>query len=194
MGEMRFIADLHFGHANILAYDNREFKDIQTHDSTLIRLWNERVHKDDVVWILGDISWLNEKETEQILRQLNGELRLCIGNHDHKLLKKASIRSCFTEIVDYKEIKLDARYGLVLCHYPIPCFNNHYTGWTHLYGHVHNGYEWSMMEQCRYQSESLYQKPCDMINVGCMMPYMEYYPLTLEEIKERYAKYKSREE
>ena len=29
---------------------------------------------------------------------------------------------------------------------------------------------------------SLYDKPCQMFNVGCMLPYMDYTPRTLDEI------------
>ena len=189
MGQMKFIADLHFGHKNILAYDNRRFPDIETHDREIVRLWNEHTSPEDEVWILGDISWLNPSKTAEIFNSLNGRLRLIVGNHDHGLIKKAAVRECFEELADYKELRLSAEQTLVLCHYPIPCFNNHYLGWTHLYGHVHASFEWSMTENARYQMEQLYMKPCDMINVGCMLPYMEYYPLTLDEIKFRYSNY-----
>lgn len=188
MGQMRFISDLHFGHNNALAFDARPFKDIQTHDEEIIKAWNRHVDIDDDVWILGDFSWHNATRTLEILKQLNGTLHLCVGNHDQKLLRNQQIRAMFAEIVDYKEIQLSNNYGLVLCHYPIPCFNHHYYGWTHLYGHVHNSFEWNMMERCRYESEQLYDKPCDMINVGCMMRYINYIPRTLEEIKEAIKK------
>lgn len=31
-----YISDLHFGHKNCLAYDNRKFKDIETHDQFVV--------------------------------------------------------------------------------------------------------------------------------------------------------------
>ena len=51
-----FIADLHFGHENCLAYDNRPFLDVDSHDNYIINKWNEQVGIDDEVYILGDIS------------------------------------------------------------------------------------------------------------------------------------------
>lgn len=39
-----------------------------------------------------------------------------------------------------------------------------------------------MMEHIKFQMEELYDKPCNMYNVGAMMPYMNYTPRTLEEI------------
>ena len=74
MGQMRFIADLHFGHNNSLAFDARPFKDIQTHDEEIVKAWNRFVDTDDDVWILGDFSWHNATRTLEILRQLNGTL------------------------------------------------------------------------------------------------------------------------
>ena len=71
---------------------------------------------------------------------------------------------------------------MVLCHYPIPCFKNHFYGWFHLYGHVHTGFEANIMESARTQIQDLYDRPCRMYNVGAMMPYIGYTPRTLEEI------------
>ena len=51
MGNTLFISDLHFGHENILSFDNRPFKDIQTHDEYIMNAWNDKVGIDDDVWI-----------------------------------------------------------------------------------------------------------------------------------------------
>lgn len=181
---IRFISDLHFGHQNCLAYDNREFPSIEAHDEALIEAWNSVVEIDDDVWILGDFSWYPATKTIEIFKRLNGVKHLCIGNHDKKLLKNLDVRKLFIEIVDYKEIQLTDRLGVVLSHYPIPCFNHHYYGWYHLYGHVHTSFEWNMMKQVKYEMEALYDKPCKMFNVGCMVPGMDYKPRTIEEIIE----------
>ena len=179
-----YIADLHFGHKNILAYDNREFKSVEEHDEHLIKCWNSVVGNEDDVWILGDISWYNATKTIEIFNQLNGVKHLVVGNHDKKLLRNQDVRKLFVEIVDYKEIVFDDGTGIVLSHYPIPCYNNHFRGWYHLYGHVHNSFEWQMMKQVQYQMRELYLKPSHMYNVGCMIDYMVYTPRTLKEIIE----------
>lgn len=178
-----FIADLHFGHKNCLAYDNREFPSIEAHDEALIERWNNTVGIGDDVWILGDISWYSSMKTIEIFKRLNGTKHLCVGNHDKRLLKNRDVQSLFSEIVDYKELQLDDETGIVLSHYPIPCYNNHYYGWYHLYGHVHVSFEWNMMKQVQYEMKNLYGKDSRMYNVGCMVPGMDYTPRTLEEIK-----------
>lgn len=190
MGRVFYISDLHFGHKSILTFDNRPFKTIEDHDEELLRRWNNKVGIDDDVWILGDISWYNATKTIEIFKRLNGTKHLCIGNHDKKLLGNKDIRDLFAEIVDYKEIQFDNGEGIVLSHYPIPCYNNHFYGWCHLYGHVHISFEWNMMERVQYEMSELYSKKCNMYNVGCMLPYMNYEPKTLDEIMRDYKKYK----
>lgn len=178
MSKQFYIADLHFGHKNILAYDNRQFLTVDEMDKALIRNWNSVVTQNDIVYILGDISWHNYKETISIMNQLNGTKILIKGNHD-KLNQE--LKCCFDYICDYKEIKDNGR-DVVLCHYPIPCFNKHFYGAFHLYGHVHNSFEANMIEHFKKEMIDLYDKKCNMFNVGCMMPYMSYTPRTLDEI------------
>lgn len=103
------------------------------------------------------------------------------GNHDRcndgRFLKK------FVKVTEYLEIDDDGR-KVVLCHYPIPCFKNHFYGWYHLYGHVHSSFEWNMTEHDKYLMQELYGKQCLMFNVGAMMPWMNYTPRTLDQILE----------
>ena len=49
MGKTFFISDLHFGHKNALAYDNRPFTSIEQHDKVLVDNWNSVVNIDDDV-------------------------------------------------------------------------------------------------------------------------------------------------
>ena len=179
-----FIADTHFGHENALAFDNRPFKTIEEHDRALTDNWNNAVGPEDEVFVLGDISWHNATKTNEILGALNGKKHLIVGNHDKRLLKNREFQSLFMEIADYKELTFPQGKGIVLSHYPIPCFNRHYYGWCHLYGHVHISFEWNMMERVKYEMEALYDKPCQMFNCGAMIDYMGYTPRTLEEILE----------
>ena len=176
-----YISDLHIGHKNVLKFDNRPFQTIEEHDSAIVRNWCNKVTGKDTVYLLGDISWQGAEETKKIIQQLPGKKVWILGNHDHKIKNNQELRKEFEEITDYKEIKLpDGKY-LILCHYPILCFKNHMRGSYHFYGHVHNSWEWEMMEEMKKEMEDK-NILCNMYNVGCMMEYMNYTPRTFEEI------------
>lgn len=170
-----FTSDLHFGHTNIIRFDNRPFTTVEEMDLELIRRWNKKVKSDDVVYLLGDVSWYKEDRTCEILNQLNGIKHLVKGNHD-KI--GSNFKRCFYSINNYLEIKIDG-VDVVLCHYPITFFNKHHYGSIMLYGHVHNSHEWNFVENIKRQLEELDIK-CNMWNVGCML--WNYEPVTLEEI------------
>ena len=179
----RYISDLHFGHKNILAYDNRPFQSIEEHDEFLIKKWNETVADDDIVYILGDISWHNVTKTVEILRSLKGKKVLVSGNHDGELIGKQIFADEFSRIAPYMEIKDRGRF-VVLCHYPILTFNNQFNANAHhLYGHTHTSFDDNIINHAKSTMASLYLKPeHQMYNVGAMKPYINYRPKTLDEI------------
>lgn len=172
-----YISDLHFGHKNAIAFDNRPFFTVEEMNQKLIENWNRAVSKNDHVYVLGDMFWDNSIINDT-MKQLNGNKYLIKGNHDRI---NSEMKKQFVWIKDYDEIT-DGENHVVLCHYPIPCYKNHFYGWHHLYGHVHNSFENNMIDNFKYQMTSLYLKKCSMFNVGCMMPCMNYTPRTLDEI------------
>ena len=131
-------SDLHFGHGNVIKYDNRPFQDVEEMDRALIALWNNTVLQKDTVYILGDFSWYEGEKTNKILKQLHGKKILIVGNHDKKFLDDPEFnRNLFAGIYDYFELKENhVRY--VMFHYPIADFNGKLRGAIHLYGHIHN--------------------------------------------------------
>ena len=179
MGKVFFTADMHFGHENVIKFDKRPFETVEKMDAELIRRWNAKVGKGDLVYVLGDMFWCNAETAIPILDKLNGQKFLIQGNHDR--CNDNRFKKKFVKVTEYLEVE-DGDKRVVLCHYPIPCFKNHFYGWYHLYGHVHNSFEARMMEHDKFLMQELYGKQCEMFNVGCMMPYMNYTPRTLDEI------------
>ena len=49
MSKNFYISDLHFGHANILHFDNRPWLNIDDMEKALINNWNNVVTNDDTV-------------------------------------------------------------------------------------------------------------------------------------------------
>ena len=173
-----YISDTHFGHANIIRYDNRPFESPQKMDEVMIDRWNETVSNDDTVYILGDFSWYQESKTVEILEILTGRKILIKGNHDRvspKILRQ------FVKVCDYLEL-MDNNTRVILSHYPMPFWNGQFRDSVHLYGHVHNSHQWNVCENLRTELKQLQDIPMRMYNVGCMMEWMDYTPRTLKEI------------
>lgn len=191
-----YISDLHFFHSNLNdRMDKRGFASGEAMNEHMIRQWNDRVHKNDEVVILGDLSVGKVEETNEIIQRLKGKLYLITGNHDRFLQKKEFDASRFVWIKPYGEIH-DNNRRVILSHYPVFCYNGQYlrdkkgNPRTYmLYGHVHNTYDEFLINQFIQRTRSSVRKvrgreepvaiPCNMINCFCM--FSDYVPLTLDE-------------
>lgn len=129
---------------------------------------------------------------------MNGKKYLIIGNHDHFIANKQFDPSHFEWITHYREIN-DNNRKVILCHYPVMCYNGQYRRNAKgepktymLYGHVHNTYDEYLINEFQNQTrtctrpvlgksggEEMVSIPCQMINCFCM--FSDYVPLTLDE-------------
>lgn len=179
-----YISDLHFGHKNILTFDNRPYITLTEMKNDIIKKWNERVKKNDNVYILGDVFWHNDEAIE-ILEQLKGNLFLIRGNHDRL---NSEMEKYFVWVKDIAEVKDVGENGeerkVVLCHFPIAHWHgqNYDQPYIHLYGHIHDGRDTRPFEQYAEMWEKAIGQPFAAMNVGCMKDYMDYTPRTLDEI------------
>ncbi|MBB5183510.1 metallophosphoesterase family protein [Catenisphaera adipataccumulans] len=190
-----YIADCHFFHSALNEkMDCRGFGSTEEMNDFMIRQWNSRVRKNDEVVIIGDFSWGNAQQTQSVLDQIKGQLILIRGNHDRFLEDKKFDASRFKVIADYKEMH-DNKRKVVLCHYPIACYNGQYRRDDQgnpktymLHGHIHNTYDQVLLDQYQqYVSSQTHQRiqggtehiPCELINCFCM--FSHYLPLTLDE-------------
>lgn len=186
MSKIYYIADPHFGHANILRFDGRPFSSTQEMEETIIKNWNARVTNDDRVYILGDFCWDLEKEWIEVLDKLNGYKVLIRGNHDLKSPTLA-LKKRFIKICDREEVKDNGR-RIILDHYPILFYRGSYNKdvW-HFCGHTHNRTN-EEMKRRQYVQDLIdsrkedYDNRGQIINVGCMMEYVNYTPRTADEL------------
>lgn len=130
-----FTSDTHFGHANIVGYCRRPFRDVHQMDRVMIRRWATLVEPDDVVYHLGDFCWGGPGRMEKLLTLLPGRKHLIRGNHDPKLTRCAKVDG-WEWVLDYHEVELDG-YQVVMSHYPITEWNGYFGGSLHLHGHCH---------------------------------------------------------
>lgn len=131
-----FTSDTHFGHANIIRYDNRPFSSIEEHDDALITNWNAVVHPGDVVYHLGDVMWhTRDAKRDSILRSLHGTLILIKGNHD-RTNKPLLRHKRWAKVCDYEEISIGGQ-RIMLFHYRMTVWNGCHRGSWALHGHSH---------------------------------------------------------
>ena len=191
-----YISDLHFYHKNLNAMmDNRGFDTVEDMNEYMILQWNRKVRRNDDVVVLGDLSIEKGEKTNEILRRLNGDKYLIIGNHDRYLQDKKFDKSLFKWIEPYMELN-DNKRKIILSHYPVFCYDGQYRlddkgnpKSYMLYGHVHNTYDEILVNHfqniTRQQKRPIYHSdverpiPCNMINCFCM--FSDYTPLTLDE-------------
>lgn len=132
-----FTSDTHFGHANIIRFCNRPFKNVEEMDEALIENWNQVVSKDDTVFHLGDFAFGGSSVWNSIIPRLNGHINLIIGNHDRKNLRQGYM-SYFDMVVPQLQIEIEDN-SIYLNHYPFLCYGGSYRGVWQLFGHVHSG-------------------------------------------------------
>lgn len=125
------IADTHFGHANIIKYENRPFENEYDMRDQLIKNWNNKVSKGDVVYILGDFSFYNKFFTSEIIRRLNGSLRLVMGNHDRGHSVKWWLEAGMDEVYRFPVLY---KNEVILSHEPLDDIGP----FKNIYGHVHS--------------------------------------------------------
>jgi len=118
--EIYITSDTHFFHKNILKYqpNERPYDDVLEMNEAIISRWNATVKRNDIIYHLGDFSFSKPTDTEDVIKRLNGKIRLVQGNHDHT--KSVKVLSKYCEWVKpYHSEMIDKKTFIVLFHYPI---------------------------------------------------------------------------
>ena len=183
MGRVFFTGDLHFGHEKIISFDHRPFRTVEEMDAELIRRWNAKVGRGDLVYVLGDMIWKTRNEdAASLIKRLNGQIILIKGNHD-RFLHDAKAKAALAGLKDYDDICVTLEDGrkkrCILSHYFIPMYQGHRYQGIHLHAHSHftdeADYEVDFAEKLNAEGVKN-----EIYNVGCM--YWNYEPVTLDEI------------
>jgi calcineurin-like phosphoesterase family protein len=159
-------SDNHFFHNNIIEYEKRPFENIKDMNEKMINSWNNVVKENDMVYIIGDFSFGNAIQTNDILKKLNGFKTLIIGNHDKFIDEKKFDKSLFYEICYYKKTNING-VQFVMCHYPFASKDN---SEFQLYGHIHKNDGLHIAESV---AENSYNVGVDLNN---------YVPIPIENI------------
>lgn len=174
-----FTSDLHLGHESVLRHRSI-FKTIEEMNETLIANWNKKVHKNDVVYILGDLSYHSKIPVKNYLERLNGKKYLILGNHDSDWLKQSQydeLSQYFLGIETMITIKKN-KVQITLCHYPmLEWSGSRYAskGVSYLiHGHIHS----------RKNEIYEYIKDNQPTALNCGVDVNNFEPVTFEELIE----------
>lgn len=136
-------SDLHLGHKNILKFNpaTRPYIDVDEMNQALVDNWNSVVQPNDIVFNLGDISFMGFPRTLEVLRELNGDQTLIFGNHDQRFRKEQNQKTLKEEglihrFYDYLELKVEGQ-TICMSHYSMRVWNKMHHGSIMLYGHSH---------------------------------------------------------
>jgi calcineurin-like phosphoesterase family protein len=171
-----FTSDMHLGHANIVRYCSRPFKDVQEMNEVLITNWNHRVKPDDTVFHVGDFCFKNSAggkagegmthKSSHYASKLNGNIIYIKGNHD----RNNSVRT----IIDHLVIKYGPHF-VNLVHAPDSYDANFAINFV---GHVHE--KWKFRRVYLPNMDRI----VDLINVG--VDQWNFMPVSFEEIYNQY--------
>jgi len=131
-----FISDLHLGHKNIMRLCNRPFNSVEEMDEVLIDNWNRKIHRNDTVYIMGDLMFRNELPAEYYLDRLKGQKHLFIGNHDAKWMKTVDLDKYF-QSVSMMGTFSDGQRKITGCHYPMMTWPGIGRNGYMVFGHIH---------------------------------------------------------
>lgn len=159
-----FTSDWHIGHANVLGFDARPFRDLDHMHKVLINNHNATVSEDATTFFLGDMGLCGAGVLQGIVQALNGRKVLILGNHDKGPSAMAKVGF---DVVVYSASLVIAGEPVTMTHCPLRgVFREDVTGmrgsqpgehwhgetrqqyfsipsWGqyHLHGHVHKGPE-----------------------------------------------------
>ena len=156
------IADTHFGHNNIIGYENRPFRDVREMDTKLIELWNSTVAAEDIVYMLGDFTLSRNKGIiTNLVSKLNGRKILIMGNHDTR--KPKDYVECGFEVATRKPMMVEP--GVILMHEPFEDKFLIAKNYLYFFGHIHANH--SLMDD---------YKNCMCVSVE----RIDYHPVDLD--------------
>lgn len=169
MSQVRFIADLHLGHVNMAM--KRGFATVEEHDEYIISQWNSVVKKQDLTWILGDVT-MESAKSYPLLARLNGMKKVVLGNHDMpshipELLKYVQ---CVSGLTRYK--------GIWLSHCPVHPMELEHRVPRVIHGHIHENI---VMKQITFMGFTIFKR-VDRRYHGVSCEQVDYTPKTLEQL------------
>ena len=161
-GQVWVWSDLHLGHANIIRYCDRPFRNVGHMDQALLDNWARTVGGGDTIMV-GDIAFergANEANFARI-RAIPGRTYLVPGNHDFDPVGRLRAEG-FDEICAL--LYADGDPQLIFTHVPIQA-DHLPDGWVNVHGHMHD------------------DPPTDTRHINVSVEQLDYAPVLLSRIR-----------
>lgn len=166
MSNIFFIGDLHIDHKNILEFSPmRGGTNIKEHNEWIIKQWNSVVKKNDMVWVLGDVSFSNDGL--KLIDRMRGYKRLVRGNHDKQ--NTGTYLKYFNNVFGIVK-----EHGYWISHAPV--HPQELRGKRNIHGHVHHNHILTSDGQR------------DLRYVNVSVEAINGVPVSLEEINARFPR------
>lgn len=157
LNKIWFTSDTHFFHTKVIEYSYRPFASVEEMNEELIARWNSVVHRDGIVFHLGDFCFGNLDKWNYLLDRLKGKIFLVLGNHDVRHINE-DIVSRFECVAIQMRIHVNGQ-KIYLNHFPFLSYSGDNHGTWQLHGHIHTNMQdsniidkqrLSMLLPCQY--------------------------------------------
>ena len=165
-------SDTYFGRSS--KAKERGFKDTQSMQDEMIKLWNDQVNDNDIVYHLGNFAW-DLISAETAFLNLNGTINIIGSSFDYETLETINIFEKVYKIPN--DIHVIESLDCVLSHWPLrswPCKNKGSL-------HIHGG---DKRFKANLQKENRFNANCDLWSLA---------PISLESLIEISTDFKKSE-
>ena len=131
-----FTSDTHFFHDKVVEYSQRPFASVEDMNEELIARWNSVVHRDGIVFHLGDFCFGKPDKWNYILDRLKGRIFLVLGNHDAGHISE-EVAARFEGVAFQMRLNVNGQ-KIYLNHFPFLSYSGDNHGTWQLFGHIHS--------------------------------------------------------
>lgn len=134
-----FSSDLHAWHKAVMEFcpDTRRGENAEEMTELMLEAFNMLVKPDDILYLIGDVSFGGKAKVESFISSLPGRKMLILGNHDFIIKRKDEFRAYFTEgVYEAKRVTI-GDHKFTMSHEPKAEWVDCHKGVIHLHGHLH---------------------------------------------------------
>jgi len=174
MAKTFFTSDTYFGRVNAISLFKRPFSDVEEMNIEIVKKWNSKVGRNDIVYHLGNFAW-DPITASFAIELLNGKIFFLTGNSDDSLQEVLTKNHRNKKIIKDQIIELP-ELNAVASHYPLEIWNGKDFDVIHFHGH----------------SPELKTDLKNSLRINCCIDNWDYYPVEystvldiIKTIKER---------